>query len=365
VSAHVPALESAAPSAHLDGQVLALSYSLWLAHFLLMVSRDFPDGMYGDAGTTVARLLTALAGGSICYALYLVLRRTPARRGSLATFFRALVYGLPACALATFVNELAFSRLSANYIAHPELFLDRAELVLTFSFFLWIFVAWAALYTILCNAQEMREQERRIAAATNAANAAQLRALQLQIHPHFLFNTLNALSGLIGLARTADAERTILNLSAFLRHTLSTPPDRLVPLRTELDAQRLYLDIEGIRFADRLGVVLAVDDECAEALTPALILQPLVENAVKHALSHSEGRVTVTIGARRERDTLSLWVRDERECASAETVAGLGIGLANVRERLAVLFGARATLTTRADAHGWTSTISLPWMTAG
>jgi len=86
---------------------------------------------------------------------------------------------------------------------------------------------------------------------------------------------------------------------------------------------------------------------------------------VKHALSHSEGRVTVTIGARRERDMLSLWVRDERECGPVETVAGLGIGLANVRERLAVLFGARATLTTRADALGWTSTISLPWMITG
>jgi len=363
LSADANALYIVPGEGDLDRQMLVLSFVLWLIHFAFMVSRDFPDGMYGDPGSTLARFITALACGTISWSLYLVLKRLRRRR-PVAIFFRALLLSVPACALATFVNEFAFSRFAGNYLDHPELFLNRAEFIFTFSFFFWVFVAWAGLYTMLCNVQELREQERRIAAVTNAANAAQLKALQLQIHPHFLFNTLNALSGLIRLARNADAERIVLNLSAFLRHTLTTPPDRFVPLKAEIEVQRMYLDIESVRFADRLRVVTAIDSECEDALTPALILQPLVENAIKHALSRSEQPVIVTIGARREGEKLSVWVRDERNDHPAETSAGFGIGLANVRQRLNVLFGAHARLVSRRDGQGWISVVSIPWMTA-
>jgi sensor histidine kinase YesM len=348
----------------LDRHVLVLSFSLWLTHFAFMVSRDFPDGLYADPGSTLARLVTALAAGAISWALYLGLARAPPR-ASMGTFFRTLAWAIPTCALVTLVNEFAFSRFSANYRMHPELFPNRAEIVFTFSFFFWIFVAWAALYTTLLNAQRLREQERRIAAATQAASTAQLAALRLQIHPHFLFNTLNTLSGLIGLGRGADAERMILNLSAFLRHTLATAPDQLVALQTELEAQRIYLDIESVRFADRMNVVLAIEDGCAGARVPSLILQPLVENAVKYGLARSEGPVTVTIRAQRDGGKLCLSVSDEHGGERADAGAGLGIGLANVRERLSVLYGGQATLASTSNARGWTSKVTIPWMTAG
>ena len=234
----------------------------------------------------------------------------------------------------------------------------------TFSFFFWIFVAWAALYATLANAVELREQELRLAVAEKAASTAQLVALRLQIHPHFLFNTLNTLSGLVATGRSASAERMILDLSAFLRHTLTTSPREFVSLQDELEVQRMYLAIEAVRFMDRLRVVYAIDSECVAGLVPALILQPLVENAIKHGLGDSEEPVTITIGASRRSDVLEVWVKDERREPSPCSTTGLQIGLANVRERLAALFGDRAKLHTGQEGSGWLSRISLPWMSA-
>ena len=347
----------------LDGQMLILSASLWLTHFVFMVSKDYPAGLYHDAGTTTARLITAVAGALISWCLYLLLKRKTPRAG-LDRFLSAVIYSLPACALLTLINEFAFSRLSGNYLAHPELFMNRGEYIFTFSFFLWIFVAWAALYTTLSSGEQLREQERRLAAADAAASTAQLKALQLQIHPHFLFNTLNTLSGLVGAGRKVEAERMILNLSEFLRRTLATPPNQFVLLQEEFDVQRQYLDIESMRFADRLCVEFNIEPGCDQALTPALILQPLVENAIKHALSRSEGAVTIRLSARREGQTLRLSVRDIRAGDAERVSAGFGIGLVNVRDRLAVLFGDRARFSAAATSDGWLSEIVMPWMVA-
>ena len=350
-----------------DRQVLILCSSVWSLHFVFMqsfiLSFDLPERIYADPGSTLARLLTVLVAILLSWVLHLFLKRV-SRREPLSRLLLAAALSVPACALLTLANEFAFSRLSARYLADPSLFLRREEYVFTFFYFLWIFVAWSALYVTLANAEQLRVQERQVSAATNAAAAAQLKALQLQIHPHFLFNTLNALSGLVSVGRTADAEHIILNLSAFLRHTLATPPDQFVPLREELDVQRLYLDIERLRFGDRLQVDYSIDPECDDGLLPALLLQPLIENAVKHALAVTDARVTVTIGACRCNDRLNLWVEDARAGDLSHSSPGFGIGLANARQRLEVLFGARAALSAEPTPRGWISRISVPWMAA-
>ena len=349
------------PRDQLDRQILVLSVCLWATHLAFMISRDFPDGPFGDLGSTLARLITAVSAIAMSMAIHAFLKRLSAR-ASLGVLFRALALSAPACLLVTVINEFSFSRLSTYYLTHPGTFPSWRELFFTFNFFLWIFVAWAALYTTLSKAEELREQERRVAAATSAAHIAQLKALQLQIHPHFLFNTLNTLSGLVGKGRVDEAERTIINLSTFLRHTLRASPDQFVTLAAELEVQRMYLDIETVRFAERLKIAYAVDDDCLVAMTPSLILQPLVENAVKHCLSQSEEPVKLTIGARRQGETLQLWVTDERNSEGGQSVPGTGIGLANVRERLEALFGAEGRLGTQRNANGWTASVTHPWI---
>jgi two-component system LytT family sensor kinase len=345
----------------LDRQVLALTAALWLLQFAFMVSRNLSSGTHPDGGAIFARFITALTALLLSLGLYWVLKRGPGLP-PLTRFFETATLGVPACALLALVDQFALARLSAEYPASPGVFVNPGEYVFTFGFFFWIFVAWSALVATLSNAEQLREHERHLSAVKSAAAAAQLRALQLQFHPHFLFNTLNVLSGLIGIGRSIDAERVIQNLSAFLRHTLAASPDKLVPLAEELEFQRSYVNIQSIRFGNRLRVRYAVEDACSGALTPSLLLLPLIENALKHAMARTEGAVTVTIGAQRQGDALELWVADERDGKeSGASATGFGIGLVNVRERLQALYGERAAFVAGPTKLGWLSRLSIPW----
>ena len=131
--------------------------------------------------------------------------------------------------------------------------------------------------------------DQRAAVFAREAQEAQLRALRYQINPHFLFNTLNSLSSLVLTKRTETAEQMLMNLSTFFRATLSADPTADVPLEEEIKLQRLYLDIEQIRFPDRLTVEIDVPDELLDARVPVLILQPVIENAVKYGVARSRG----------------------------------------------------------------------------
>jgi len=349
----------------LDRQVLALTAALWLLQFAFMVSRNLSGGTHPDGGTIFARFITAVTALLLSLGLYWVLKRGPGLP-PLTRFFETATLGVPACALLALVDQFALSRLAAESSLAPGgaagLFVNPGEYVFTFGFFFWIFVAWSALVATLSNAEQQRKHERRLSAVQTAAAAAQLKALQLQFHPHFLFNTLNVLSGLIGIGRSVDAERVIQNLSAFLRHTLAASPDKLVPLKEELEFQRSYVNIQSIRFGNRLRVRYSIEEACNEALTPSLLLLPLVENALKHAMARTEGAVTATIGAQRQGDSLELWVADERDGRdSGESASGFGIGLVNVRERLRALYGERASLVAGPTRLGWLSRLTIPW----
>jgi LytS/YehU family sensor histidine kinase len=191
--------------------------------------------------------------------------------------------------------------------------------------------------------------QRRLADAESAAQAAQVRALRYQVNPHFLFNTLNSLSSLVMTGRTDRAEAMLLALSTFFRTSLSFDPTVDVTLAEEIDLQRLYLDIEKARFPDRLQVEILVPKELEHARLPALILQPIVENAIKYGVSKSRKAVVIRIEARHLGDgrmvleisnRLKHGGKDELPAATHE---GTGLGLANVCQRLEARFGYRAS----------------------
>ena len=208
----------------------------------------------------------------------------------------------------------------------------------------FFFIAWAALYLALCYAAEAQMLERRTAQLRGAAQAAELRALRYQVNPHFLFNTLNSLSSLVMTGKREKAERMILNLSNFFRTSLSGDPTEDVPLSAEIQLQRLYLDIEGVRFPDRLLVKVDLPERLRNACVPGLLLQPLVENAVKYGVARSRRPVTIRLAALEDSGGLVLTVENDGEPGGVRAEEqGTGVGLANVRDRLAARFGDRAS----------------------
>jgi LytS/YehU family sensor histidine kinase len=218
----------------------------------------------------------------------------------------------------------------------------------------FLFAAWAALYVAMSYATQLRASDRRAAAFAREAQEAQLRALRYQINPHFLFNTLNSLSSLILSQRTDVAERMIMNLSTFFRTTLSADPTADISLDEEIKLQRLYLDIEQVRFPERLKVEVDIPETLGGVRVPVLILQPIVENAIKYGVARSRRPVTLRISASEEAGKLHLKVKDDGESAAAEEAdgSGAGVGLKNVCERLIARYGVQAGCFHGPDPEG-------------
>lgn len=214
---------------------------------------------------------------------------------------------------------------------------------------LFFFIGWSAFYLANQAHAEALRAQRRVADAESAAQAAQVRALRYQVNPHFLFNTLNSLSSLVMTGRTDRAETMLLALSTFFRTSLSLDPGADVSLAEEIDLQRLYLDIEKARFPDRLHVEIDVPRELEQARLPALLLQPIVENAIKYGVSKSRKAVVIRVEARHldnHRMVLEISNRLKhggQDQLPAATHEGTGLGLANVCQRLEARWGNRAT----------------------
>jgi len=211
---------------------------------------------------------------------------------------------------------------------------------------LFFFVAWSAFYLATKAQAEALIAQRRAVEAESAAQAAQVRALRYQINPHFLFNTLNSLSSLVMGGRPEEAESMILKLSTFFRSSLSLDPSADVTLAEEIELQRLYLDIEKVRFPRRLKVEIDIPQELQSARVPGLLLQPLVENTIKYGVSGTRDTVTLTIrAAEAGPGRFTLEVQNSGATAARGRNGkpdGTGVGLANVCQRLEARFGSAA-----------------------
>ena len=215
---------------------------------------------------------------------------------------------------------------------------------------LWFFffAAWSAFYLATLAQAEALGARRRVTEAESAARAAQVRALRYQVNPHFLFNTLNSLSSLVMSGRPQEAEEMILKLSTFFRSSLSLDPSADVTLAEEIALQSLYLDIERVRFPKRLKVEIDVPPDLETARLPALVLQPVVENAIKYGVSPTREKVVLRIAAREAgpgRFTLEITNTGKvakRARRDDNGFEGTGVGLGNVCERLRARFGSAA-----------------------
>jgi two-component system, LytTR family, sensor kinase len=230
---------------------------------------------------------------------------------------------------------------------------------------LYVMLSWSGLYFGIKFSREIAQERENTLRANATAHEAQLKMLRYQLNPHFLFNTLNAISTLVMDNQNATANRMVGGLSAFLRHSLDSDPMQRVSLEEELEALTRYLGIEQLRFGERLRVVIDVSPEARRALVPSLILQPLIENCIKYAISRRIEGGTIAVRAEVADEDLRLRVVDDgpglpEACASN----GNGVGLANTRERLRVLYGARQSVDVVSRPGGGVEVaLSLPYET--
>lgn len=345
----------------LDRTVLALTLALWAMHYVMRTMLSMmPGDMLIEPGSLAARTVASSIGIGLCLAVHALLKKASSEHPWRLLGY-AVALSFPASLLLTWLGEYIFRYFTDYYLMYPDRWMSRWELGETYKAYQWNFFAWCALYAAARNNAEVRRRDQQLAAANSAAQQAQLLALRLQINPHFLFNTLNTLAGLIVLGRTAESEKMVLSLSRFLRYTLARTPSQLTTLADEAGMLRQYLEIEAARFSDRLKVTWDIPADCMQAMVPSLLLLPLVENALKYGLGGSEHPVEIVIGARRDGDRLALRVEDDGGSTHGSAGGGLGIGLSNARQRLDALYGDDARLDSGPFEDGWRSVIQVPW----
>jgi two-component system LytT family sensor kinase len=303
------------------------------------------------------RLATALMGTFLCLGMARLLEMLRNR-----SFPERIVWGLVG-AVAMAVALTVFTSL-LNQVVFPVPELGEIDLVQRAQWALaWLgyFLAWTGTHLALTYHWESQEHQRRADLLARTTREAQMAALRYQLSPHFLFNTLNSISSLVGEERNADAETMLLNLATFVRSTLSEEAEGTVSLRQEIELQRLYLAIEQARFGERLQVEIDLPFQLTGVRVPALILQPLVENAVHHGVARCEDRLTLRIAAEDRGDRVALIVEDDGKAGAAAAHGkargpghgqGLGLGLANVRARLHAHFDGAGLLIAGARAEG-------------
>jgi len=377
---------------------------LWAGYFLLVTLRSLVVEDADYLAMLLPRLVVAISGVIITMLAWLVLRRFD-RRALWQRVAVALVIMLPASVVLAVVNERAFAPIDAKLKAHEnslralKVRVDRAgnlmvdipdspiltpqqmkavrqridqvhmwqELTDVIIGRYFLLLAWAALYLALVNGEQARAAERREGDFRRAAKAAELRSLRYQVNPHFLFNTLNSLSALVMTGKVDAAETMIQTLSNFYRRTLVGDPTNDIMLADEIALQKLYLEIEAVRFPDRLRTRIAIPDALARVQVPGMMLQPLIENSVKYAVATSHDPVTITIEAREHDGLLEISVADDGPGAKAARgvgAVGCGIGLGNVRDRLAARFGDAASLETGPQQRGYRTVVRMPMVYA-
>jgi signal transduction histidine kinase len=244
----------------------------------------------------------------------------------------------------------------------PEGLQFLSAILLTFS----LLIAWSALYYSINYYLILEKQTDQLLRLESQASSAQLAMLRYQLNPHFLFNTLNSISTLVLLKQTEPANAMLSRLSSFLRYTLVNEPMGQVTVEQEVETLKLYLDIEKMRFEDRLRPRFDIDPAVARARLPSLLLQPLVENAIKYAVTPQEEGADITITAQRMGDRVLITVVDTGPGSDStyqvRAEQSTGVGLANIRDRLAQAYGADHRFETQTNIRGGFSvTIEIPY----
>jgi two-component system, LytTR family, sensor kinase len=339
-------------TARLTRGATVLLIAFWVVHLAIMLIRaelNHDPARESFLNSFVRRGGFAVFGAMLGYVLYRVLRLLRQRDFMQQAALGAGLAFVTACIQGA-ANAIVFNsdetRFAANFLYSSM-------------YWFWFYFCWTTAYLAFAYSIEVQEQERRSAELIVQAQEAQVLALRYQINPHFLFNTLNAIAALVRDA-PARAETMVVQLSDFFRRSLEINPMEDVTLAQEVDLQRLYLEIERTRFPDRLRFEVALEAGSEDLKVPALLLQPLVENAVKHGVARSEAPTVIRIRARTDGPVLEIVV-ENNAAASGAPPTGEKVGLKNVGERLHSRFGDGALLFAEEIAGGgFRNTLRVP-----
>ncbi|CAN5280398.1 hypothetical protein BH10PSE15_BH10PSE15_06860 [soil metagenome] len=319
----------------------------WSGYLLLRSVSSVSNGQ--DISGVVPVIVESIVGYCITLLLSTLYHYYRGRR-QLAAILLTIVTLAVATVLYSVLDAFSFSFIK---LADPGLNLGLVLGTIFLNF--TVLAGWSALYFGINFYLIVEAQNDQMAALENTASSAQLAMLRYQLNPHFLFNTLNSISTLVLLKQTERANAMLSRLSSFLRYTLANEPTANVTLQQEVETLKLYLEIEKMRFEDRLRPSFDVDPRVSQARLPSLLLQPLVENAIKYAVTPKEEGAEITVTARLSGDRVQIAVSDTGPGlyeTKARASASTGVGLANIRERLAQAFGPDHRFETRSIPGG-------------
>ena len=380
--------------------VLVSIVGLWACYYGLTTLRMLLGGMDHQLEMAGLRAVVTLAGIVITLGLWLIIRMLD-KRPLWAKVTVALIVAFPLAIASAKINAVVFAEMEERFLQERgeeagvnfrrdqagNLIIDVPGLegaesedaaqsftleankngfaqwqqIIAFSFDRYfMLLAWCALYFALLSIEQARAAERRAGEFRQAAKAAELRSLRYQVNPHFLFNTLNSISALILTGKNERAEEMVQAMADFYRTSLTDDPTADLSLSEEFALQQHYLDIEAVRFPNRLKAELNLPADLAEMRIPGMILQPLVENSVKYAVAPTTQPVTISVSAREEYGRLVLSVEDNGSGVSEDAEHGYGIGLDNVRQRLETRFGKAAHMVSGPSANGYATHLRVP-----
>ena len=330
----------------------------WTGYFILRSLSGFANAM-GAIWIVHTALLTA-TGYSLTLLMGSVFRRLIAMRPIFTLVLSLLVVVLSSATFSIIETWSVATFLKPGL--RPVGVAYFGAILLNFA----LLAAWAALYYginyFLLLEDEIKQREK----LEGQASTAQLAMLRYQLNPHFLFNTLNSISTLVLLKQTERANAMLARLSSFLRYTLANEPTAKVTLAQEVETLKLYLEIEKMRFEDRLRPHFKIESETIGARLPSLLLQPLIENAIKYAVTPSENGADIWLTAHREGQAVRIEVADNGTGEGSDLSASpsTGVGLANIRDRLTQAYGPAHGFTTRQnDKGGFSVIIEIPYET--
>jgi signal transduction histidine kinase len=345
-----------------------LQFAGWSGAMLLRAISAIANGQPWSFFVLV--LIEGITGFSISLVMSVIYRKLINQKPLITWGATALVLAAAVSAYA-FIDGWIFAIYRQSDVSFATLFLGVFYLTLT------LLGAWSALYYEINFYLQLEAQTDQLARLEMQATSAQLEMLRYQLNPHFLFNTLNSISTLVLLRQTEPANAMLTRLSSFLRHTLVNEPGGKVTVREEIETLKLYLDIERMRFEQRLRTEFKVEPAAANACLPSLLLQPVVENAIKYAVSPLEEGAKISISARLVGRRLRITVSDtgpglqnaQGSASLAHLIAGsgggpssTGVGLANIRDRLAQAYGDDHVFEIRTPAQGgFTVVIEIPF----
>ena len=341
----------------------------WGGAFMLRALNTLANGL--PYSLLIPILVTTITGFSISLVLSVIYRRLINRSPVITWGGTALILFLAVMVHAgidAWVQGLYYG--GSRETTFAQRFIGITYIPLT------LLGGWSALYYAINFLLALEEQADRLERLEAQATAAQLAMLRYQLNPHFLFNTLNSISTLVLLKQTDQANAMLTRLSGFLRHTLVTEPGSQVTLAQEIETLQLYLDIERMRFEERLRTHFEIDDEAMNACLPSMLLQPLVENAIKYAVSPQEEGARIALTARVIGSRLRISVEDtgpgvdgpvqlsmlEHNLEGGNRPVSTGVGLANIRNRLMQGYGDDHVFETRSQpGGGFTVLIEIPY----